>query len=541
MTNRRIAAVWCRVSTHDQRELSLDSQDVAVKDVLQSQGFEVPTDYVLKVDWSSLDLMSCPEFLQLRRWIAEGKIQAVGTFDRDRLQAQGLQRLVFLSECQDNGVEVVTAQGPAMLEGGEGQLVELALALGKEKSVLRAQQGARDGLRDRARRKGLPPNMNKPYGMRWENNVLVPDENYPVVQDIWRMALRGATIMSIAAKLVERGIPTPAGLVDWSTSSVRHILKNRTYAGVIEALKTESVEPKVRKGTTYGKSGRRQRPKGERVLLQGLVSQPVVNEAELEGMQLRFEHNRHVQKNMKRRSYLLTGMVHCAECDRRYTGVTITRRGNEYSWYICANRWKRGQHGEGCKSHSLRAADLEDSAFDAVAGFLNGATGFENEVQRRSGLTASTEESLARELESIVKQQREEEDAEARAFRLAAHENITERVFSQEIGLIQTRRRWLAEQREHLEAQLADLRRNSFDPQDVEVLRERLETRLATASADDRRFVLEALSSKVIVQGDGNWELELQVPRSVPESDGALQVKNNRPGLKHTVNTESWL
>ena len=31
-----------------------------------------------------------------------------------------------------------------MLEGGEGQLVELALALGKEKSVLRAQQGARE-------------------------------------------------------------------------------------------------------------------------------------------------------------------------------------------------------------------------------------------------------------------------------------------------------------------------------------------------------------------------------------------------------------
>jgi len=42
---------------------------------------------------------------------------------------------------------VITAQGLPMLEGQEGQLVELALALGKERSVLRAQQGARDGLR----------------------------------------------------------------------------------------------------------------------------------------------------------------------------------------------------------------------------------------------------------------------------------------------------------------------------------------------------------------------------------------------------------
>ena len=51
------------------------------------------------------------------------------------------------------------ASHPFLLDGAEGQLVELALALGKEKSVLRAQEGARDGLRDRARLKGLPPNM----------------------------------------------------------------------------------------------------------------------------------------------------------------------------------------------------------------------------------------------------------------------------------------------------------------------------------------------------------------------------------------------
>ena len=72
------------------------------------------------------------------------------TLDRDRLQAQGLQRLIFLSECRDRGVPIITVQGAPMLEGGEGQLVELALALGKERSVLRAQQGARDGLRDQS-------------------------------------------------------------------------------------------------------------------------------------------------------------------------------------------------------------------------------------------------------------------------------------------------------------------------------------------------------------------------------------------------------
>ena len=73
--------------------------------------------------------------------MANVDIHAIGVSDRDRLQAQGLQRLIFLSECQELGVKIINVQGPQLLDGPEGQLVELALALGKEKSVLRARNG----------------------------------------------------------------------------------------------------------------------------------------------------------------------------------------------------------------------------------------------------------------------------------------------------------------------------------------------------------------------------------------------------------------
>ena len=46
----RKAAIWCRVSTQDQRELSLDSQETAVRHALKSQGFSVSPDHILKVD-----------------------------------------------------------------------------------------------------------------------------------------------------------------------------------------------------------------------------------------------------------------------------------------------------------------------------------------------------------------------------------------------------------------------------------------------------------------------------------------------------------
>lgn len=59
---------------------------------------------------------------------------------------------------------------------------------------------------------------------------------------------------------------------------MRHVLKNRSYAGVIEALKTKALEPKNRRANTYGKSGRRSRPEYERILLEGLVDRPIVLE-----------------------------------------------------------------------------------------------------------------------------------------------------------------------------------------------------------------------------------------------------------------------
>ena len=147
-------------------------------------------------------------------------------------------------------MQVITAQGLPMLEGPEGQLVELALALVKERSVARAQQGTRDGLRDRAWLKGLPPNWQGPYGMKWQDQRLVPDDNYPVACNIWRMALEGETLRSIAKKLTQQGVPTAKGGRIWSATTIGSILANRSYAGVVEALKTEAVTPGARRKAT---------------------------------------------------------------------------------------------------------------------------------------------------------------------------------------------------------------------------------------------------------------------------------------------------
>ena len=137
------AAIWARVSTRDQAETSLPSQISRCKENLEAGGYTIA--YTFAVDWSSLDLFACPEFQRLVSLIKNKEIDALAVFDRDRLEAKGLQRLIFLSLCKEAGVQLVLCQGPPILDEPEGQLVELALAIGKERQVLRARQGSREG------------------------------------------------------------------------------------------------------------------------------------------------------------------------------------------------------------------------------------------------------------------------------------------------------------------------------------------------------------------------------------------------------------
>ena len=225
---------------------------------------------------------------------------------------------------------------------------------------------------------------------------------------------------------------------------------------------------------------------------------------------------------------------------------TITRRGKPYSYYICGGRSRRKRHGEKSLSHTLKVDGMDAAVFGMVVEFLHSPEGFGTEMQRRRGITAESEASLVRELESLGRQQKKEQEAEARAFRLGSRQEVSEEVFRQELGLIRTRQLRIAEERERLEQQLADIQRYSLDPQSVETLRQRLEARLASATPEDRGFILEAVGTKIIVQADGTWELELQVPRGTPDNPGggtadetlmpadSLQVVNSRPESIYT-------
>jgi DNA invertase Pin-like site-specific DNA recombinase len=186
------ALIWARVSSPGQDDQSLESQVYRAKELAEQKGYAVG--HQLERVWTSTDLRPCPEYQQLLRLIYNREIDSIFMLDRDRLEAQPEKRVAFLSYCQEHDVEVFVCQGPPFVEGSDGKLLEYVYAMGKEKANIRAQLGAKTGLEDRAkgrsRKSGyrqLPPTTAHVYGMTFNGEAYIPDDNYENAQLIFQL------------------------------------------------------------------------------------------------------------------------------------------------------------------------------------------------------------------------------------------------------------------------------------------------------------------------------------------------------------------
>jgi len=299
--------VWARVSTKGQREISLDTQVVQCRAILKAKGYVAIK--IFSIDFSSLDLSVCPEFIELEAMVNNREISAIAVYDRDRLMADGIDRLVFLSQLKENNIELLICNGAPIIDSDEGQIVELALAIGKKRAVLRTRFSSRDGMRSRVTLKRKPANHHNVWGFDWEKDHerLVPNADYGNLKAVFDLALGGAGYAKIGNELAKKGINPPRGNV-FSKGQISNLLHNTVYAGRYFALRTSVV-----RDDQPGKKVRKI-PENQWVYLPEveIVNPPITWEqrtALLEQIQ------RHVAlgKRHAKREYLFRGMIECAE------------------------------------------------------------------------------------------------------------------------------------------------------------------------------------------------------------------------------------
>jgi site-specific DNA recombinase len=540
------AVIFARVSTERQGESSLPTQTAACKEKLAQSGYLATR--IIAIDFSSLDLYASPDFQELRRLIRDHEIEAVCVYDRDRLEAKGLQRLLFLSELKEAGVELVVCHGAPVIDGPEGQIVELALAIGKERQVLRARQGSRDGLRDRVALRHRPVTYHKVYGYQWDklNNRLVPDDHHVNVEFIYAKLSEGLGYAKVINALSARGIPSPSGQLTWNTTAISNIVRNPIYAGRYFGLKKSAVAPKTRHGNTYGNSSVRLKPLTEAVYVPEIeiINPPITWEQRGRILEQVLMHQKLAQRNAKR-NYLLRSRVFCAEHigkggeHRRYHG----RPGrNGKWWYVCPVG--------GCAHANINGPDIERLVIDILDHWFNkqkeefyqSLVKHNDPEQLREQLTKDLRK-LGVESEKLINKSADLEDA-----RLSGRIDDTE-VYDRLRLQYTARRRGIKDTQDHLLSQIAVIGQQEEAVKTVMNLHDRISSNMHRMSEDYHagrnkaeaftffREVLDTLDIGAWVgpQGDG-------VVKFIRADEGQVaHVENNFKGLPVCITVIAWM
>jgi len=522
MDNKGNAAIWARVSTRDKQEPSLESQVAEVKPWLESQGWTVPPERVISVEWTSKNLLPCPEIQNLLRWVKDHEVGAVGALHLDRFAAKPGHMAQIIDVIKDAGVELLLKLTP-LPAGLIGDLVALVITIGKALQVDRAGEGSRDGLHKRALLRGLPTTCGAPYGYRWDESRtrLLATSDWENRALILRLFMNGSSIGAVKRELHERSIPTSKGREWWPEATIWNVLVDTVNYGEYRALRREQVEPKQRRGRrdgkpTYGKTSSRKLPG---IPLSNItVEKPILTKEEYEWILKRLEQNRLNSKRNADRDYLFKGLIHYEVDNRRYHGRTIRDRLWSYEYP------DNGQLKVGHPRPYINGPRLEAAIETMIQKLLASDAVLGHELGLRHSLVKESISSLEDELRRLSRQENANTNAESELVGLRIRGKVSDEAYDRQMVQIAAERKWITEETTRVQRELSKLKADSTALVSLEQLRNQVARRLESRQFADRRFVLEALSTRIVVTAEGRVEVEFGIPREITKDAIALNV-----------------
>jgi site-specific DNA recombinase len=184
-----------------------------------------------------------------------------------------------------------------------------------------------------------------PFGYRLaaDGRFLEPEPaEAPLVVEIFeRYTERLQGTQAISRWLSERGYRTKNGK-PFNPQAVLTILRNRAYLGQISFRGVHHDAP----------------------------HEPLLAPALFEQAQaiLQERGNDPSLRRSNQSDYLLTGLVKCVRCGKRYIGAAANGNGGRYRYYVCFSRQRYGRHS--CDADSLPAEELEQAILEQLQDLL---------------------------------------------------------------------------------------------------------------------------------------------------------------------------
>lgn len=352
VSERKTGAIYIRVSTDKQEELSPDAQLRLLMDYAKTNHTDIPMEYIFQDNGiSGRKANKRPAFQQMIA-LAKSKEHPIDTiivWKFSRFARNQEESIVYKSLLKKNNVDVVSVSEP-LIDGPFGSLIERIIEWMDEYYSIRLSGEVMRGMTQNAIRGHYQ--SDAPIGYRSPGNKKPPEKDPKTIQIPIMMKdllLSGSSLLQIARKLNEQGYRTKHGNL-WDARGVRYVLENPFYAGISR--------------WNYTDRGRQLKPADEVIYTKGNW-EPLWDKATLE------EIKKHLAMNMRKAKsrdvstakHWLSGLLICSSC-----GGTLAYSGTKNSRGFQCWKYTKGFCNE---SHYIGIHPIEKMVIEYLESILH--------------------------------------------------------------------------------------------------------------------------------------------------------------------------
>jgi site-specific DNA recombinase len=397
------AALYARVSSEQQADHhTIESQLAALRGRVAATGLSVPAEREFVDEGYSGATLVRPALERLRDLVAAGGIDQLYVHSPDRLARKYAYQVLLIEEFQRAGVAVIFLNRE-LKQTPEDELLLQVQGMVAEYERAKILERSRRGKRHAAHSGQASVLSSAPYGYRYlpkeagggsARFEIVPEEAQVVRQIFGWVGRDRLSIGAVTRRLNQAGVRTRTGKSPWDRGTVWGMLKNPAYKGTAAFGKTRSgpLRPRLRPQRGHSESPRRPVtttavPQEEWI---GIPVPPLVEEELFAAVQEQLtENQRHARERQRGARYLLQGLVTCRACGYAYYGKPVSvgaakGKRRDYAYYRCIGTDAYRFGGERlCHNRQVRTDLLEAAVWEEVCRLLEDPHRLEQEYSRR--------------------------------------------------------------------------------------------------------------------------------------------------------------
>ena len=396
-------AIYARVSSEQQVEAgTIESQLAALRDRLAKDGFDLSEELTFIDHGYSGATLLRPALEQVRDVVALEGIDRLYVLSPDRLARKYAYQVLLIDEFERAGCEVVFLNR-SLGQSPEDDLLLQVQGMIAEYERAKIMERSRRGKRYAAQTGKVAVLSGAPYGYHYVTKQdgggqaryeIIPEEADAVRQIFHWVGVERVSIGEVCRRLGQQGRRTRTGKSYWDRSAVWGMLKNPAYKGKAAFGKTKAgpLRPRLR-----AQRGRSMQPRSGvssyDIAPEQWISIPVpalVEEALFDQVQQQLAENRQRARQRKRGArYLLQGLITCSQCGYAFYGKAVSNKSakgkvRSYAYYRCIGTDAYRFGGERiCDNLQVRTDKLDEVVWQEVCELLQDGARLRQEYQRR--------------------------------------------------------------------------------------------------------------------------------------------------------------